>query len=92
MKKIINFLKRVLVTIVFFGMAMAVVVLVSAILVYFFEWRWTIAFNITAFTFSILILADVLVSKLVSGGTTSNSNTKQPLIQKLAKAIYSLFV
>ncbi len=92
MRKFFNFLKILLITIVLFGVAMISMISVSGILVYFFEMRWTISFNITAFATAILILVFGLVGKLAKTKDSLNIfRQKQSFVQRTAKAVSSFF-
>lgn len=92
MRKIFNLLKTLLITIVLFGVAMVSVILVSGVLVYFFEMRWTISFNISSFATAILILVFGLVGKLAKTKDSLNISTKkQSFVQRTAKAVSSFF-
>lgn len=92
MKRIWQILKTIFWVIVFFGLAMTVIIAICGIAVYFTEMRWTIAFNITTFLITVLILTFGLAGKLATSYDSPKPPTKkQSVILEKAKAFYSYF-
>jgi hypothetical protein len=90
-----RFLFRAISVLLLLGAAISICGLASAISVYFFEVRWTTAFNRSTFIFSASVLAKFVVEAIVKSfkrkSEAGKSKSGAVLVEELARVISSFF-